>query len=243
MKRTAKLIGTAALAIAAGAALAGPPYETDDPEPTEVGHWEIYAFAAGTSADGLIEGATGLDLNYGAAPGVQLTATLPIDFEHDGGTRAGAGDVEIGVKYRFFEREQAGLSIAIFPRVILPTAGRRFGTGRVRVLLPLWAQKDFGPWSLFGGGGYTINPGSGNRNFWQSGVALTRTISSRLSLGAEITHQDAEEIGGRATTALGFGGIFRLGGPFSLLLAAGPGFEHHARAAQFNAYAALALNF
>src|SRR5207237_7822178 len=136
---------------------------------TDLGHWEIYAFAGGTRADGALEGAAGLDLNYGLLPDVQLTATLPIDFVRDGGTRAGAGDVEIGVKYRFFENEAAGIAIAIFPRVILPTAGRHFGTGRVQLLLPVWAQKDFGPWSLFGGGGYTINPGAGHRNFGQRG--------------------------------------------------------------------------
>jgi hypothetical protein len=243
MKTAGRLIATGTLAMIGGAALAGPPYATDDPEPTDLGHWEIYAFATGTGADGAVEGATGLDLNYGAAPGLQLTATLPIDVVRDGGTRAGAGDVEIGVKYRFLHREAAGLSLAIFPRIILPTAPRRFGTGRVRILLPLWAQKDFGPWSLFGGGGYTINPGAGNRNFWQGGVALTRTITPRLSLGAEITHEAADEVGGRGITALGFGGSYRLGGPFSLLFAAGPGFAHHRRAAQVNAYAALALDF
>jgi len=39
---------------AAGPALAGPPFLTDDPEPTEAGHWEIYApalDAAGKGAD------------------------------------------------------------------------------------------------------------------------------------------------------------------------------------------------
>lgn len=242
MRAPGKLIGVAGVAMAATAAAAGPPYATDDPEPTDVGHWEIYAFAAGTQSRGSFEGATGLDLNYGPVPDVQLTATLPIAFVHDGGTSAGLGDLEVGVKYRFFHREAAGIAFAIFPRVILPTAGRRFGTGRVRLLLPVWAQKDFGPWSLFGGGGYTINPGAGNRDFLQSGVALTRTVTEKLSLGAEITHQDAEAVGGHATTALGLGCIYRLGGPFSLLASGGPAFEHRG-AIGWNVYTALALNF
>jgi hypothetical protein len=237
-----RLIGLAGMAMTATAAAAGPPYASDDPEPTDLGHWEIYAFAAGTGSRGVFEGATGLDLNYGPAPDIQLTATLPIAFAHDGGTSAGIGDLEAGVKYRFFHRDAAGVAIAVFPRIILPTAGRRFGTGQVRLLLPVWAQKDFGRWSLFGGGGYTINPGAGNRDFWQSGVALTRTITERLSLGAEITHQDAEEAGGHATTALGVGGIYRLGGPFSLLFSGGPAFEHRG-ATGWNAYTALALTF
>src|SRR4051812_40653976 len=129
MRVIRRLIGTAATALSATAALAGPPYATDDPEPTDLGHWEIYAFAAGTRAHGGLDGAAGLDLNFGPAPNVQLTATLPIDFSDDGGSHAGLGDVELGVKYRFVNDEAAGLSVAIFPRVILPTARSRFGTG------------------------------------------------------------------------------------------------------------------
>jgi hypothetical protein len=244
MRAAARIAGTTLLAMSGGAALAGPPYETDDPAPTDLGHWELYAFAAGTGADGAIEGAAGLDLNYGAASGVQLTATLPIAFSHDGGTtNAGAGDVELGVKYRFLHREAAGVSVAIFPRIILPTARRGFGTGRVRLLLPLWGQKDFGPWSLFGGGGYTINPGAGNRDFWQAGLAVTRQVTPRLTLGGEITHAQADEAGASATTALGLGLGYRLGGPFALLVSGGPGFAHHGDGASFSLYTALAVTF
>jgi hypothetical protein len=244
MPAVGKLMAAATLALAGSGAVAGPPYNTDDPATTDTGHWEIYAFAAGTGSNGSFDGNAGLDLSYGIAPDVQLTTTLPIDFARNaGGTHAGAGDVEIGVKYRFFHREEAGIAVAVFPRVFVPTASRRFGSGRVAVLLPVWAQKDFGPWSLFGGGGYTINPGRGNRNFWQTGLALTRTLTPRLSLGAEITHQDADVIGGRAKTALGFGGIYRLGGPFSILVSGGPLFEHHRAGAQLQIYTGIGVNF
>jgi hypothetical protein len=237
-----KFFGVATMAMSASAALAGPPYATDDPEPTDLGHWEIYSFAAGTAAHGGFDGTAGLDLNYGPVPGVQLTATLPIDFTRGGGARTGIGDVEMGVKYRFVHDEAAGISVAIFPRVILPTASSGFGTGQLRLLLPVWAQKDFGPWSLFGGGGYTINPGPGNRGFWQSGLALTRPVTPRLSLGAEVTHQGPDAAGARSTTALGVGGIYHVAGPFSLLFSGGPVFEHRGGTG-LNAYAALGLSF
>ena len=51
------------------AANAGPPFLTDDPEPTDLGHWEIYAplfEADGTGGD--FEGTLGTEINYGAAP-------------------------------------------------------------------------------------------------------------------------------------------------------------------------------
>lgn len=238
----ARWLGAAAIAMSSAAAVAGPPYATDDPEPTDTGHWEIYAFAAGSRADGRIEGATGLDLNYGPVPDVQLTATLPLAFTDEGGGHAGFGDVELGVKYRFLHDEAAGVSVAIFPQIILPSASRRFGTGRVRLLLPVWAQKDFGPWSLFGGGGYTINPGAGNRDFWQGGLALTRTIDPRLSLGAEITHQSPDAAGARSTTGLRAGGIYHIAGPFSLLFSGGPVFAHRGGTG-VDLYVALGLDF
>jgi hypothetical protein len=229
------------LTIMAGRAAAGPPFDTDDPEPTDTGHWEIYAFAAGDHLGGARTGAGGTDLNYGPVPGVQLTATLPVAFERDGGFHAGAGDVELGVKYRFLNREKAGFSVAAFPRLILPIAGARFGTGRLRILLPIWAQKDFGGVSLFGGGGYTINPGPGNRDFWSQGIAITGKATRRLLLGGEITRTGADTIGGRGTTTLGVGGIYSLGGPFSLLFSAGPQWQGKARG--HHSYLALGLNF
>jgi hypothetical protein len=234
----------AAIALGAGAAWAGPPYAADDPEPTDTGHWEIYAFAAGTQGHGAFDGGAGFDLNYGPVANVQLTATLPLAIADDHGpTHVGAGDIEFGAKYRFFEDEADKVSVAIFPRVILPTASRRFGTGRVRLLLPVWAQKDFGPWSLFGGGGYMINPGAGNRDFWQSGLALTRQLTPRLSLGGEVSHEGPDAAGAHAVTSFGLGGIYRLGDHASLLFSGGPGIVHHGGGRQFNAYLALGLNF
>jgi hypothetical protein len=243
MRLTPSLAALAAVALAAGTATAGPPYATDDPEPTDLHGWEIYAFVQGTRSRGSFDGSAGLDLNYGAAPGVQLTATLPVDILDEGRTRIGAGDLELGVKYRFFHDERAGLGIAVFPRLILPTAKRGFGTGRVAVLLPVWAQKDVGPWSLFGGAGYTVNPGAGNRDFWQEGLALTRTVSPRLSLGAEVTHEGRDAAGAGSTTRFGVGGIRKLKGPFSLLVSAGPSFEHHRDGVLLNGYVALAVNY
>ena len=130
------------LLAAAAPAFAGPPYLTDDPVPTDTGHWEIYGFAAGEGRRSTIEADAGFDLNYGPVKGVQLTATLPLSFSRDSeGWQGGAGDLELGVKYRFFHDEDHGLSAAIFPRVILPTASHspgeklgsccRSGSGRI----------------------------------------------------------------------------------------------------------------
>src|SRR6516225_4310253 len=90
-------------------AFAGPPFLTDDPEPTETGHWEIYAplmEGEGRGAD--FEGTVGTELNYGAAPDLQLSLSLPVAYSHDArGWRWGAGDIEVSAKYRFFHNEDA----------------------------------------------------------------------------------------------------------------------------------------
>ena len=76
-------------------AVAGPPFLTDDPEPTDTGHWEIYApllESEGSSA--AFSGTVGAEINYGPVKDVQLTLGLPMAYTHDSrGLRWGAGDL------------------------------------------------------------------------------------------------------------------------------------------------------
>jgi hypothetical protein len=127
--------------------------------------------------------------------------------------------------------------------VTLPTSGRGLGNSKATALLPVWAQKDMGGWSLFGGGGYAINPGRGNRDYWTGGVAVTRQLSKALLVGFEADRQGADAIGARASTSLGAGAILRLKPPFRLLASGGPTFEDGASSPGFHAFAALGLDF
>ena len=226
------------------AALAGPPFLTDDPEPTETGHWEIYGplfEAEGSGED--FEGVLGAEINYGPAKDVQVTVGLVGAYTHDSsGWRWGAGDLEASVKYRFYNDEESGLQIAVFPGVTLPTASEGMGSDHVTAFLPIWAQKDLGKWSIFGGGGYAINPGAGNRDYWTGGIALTRHFGDRLLLGVEADRQGADAIGGRASTQLGLGAIYDFPGPLRLLASGGPTLED-GRAEGFHSFVALGLDF
>ncbi len=227
------------------ASWAGPPFLTDDPEPTETGHWEIYGPLVereGRGAD--FEGTTGVEINFGAAPDLQLTVGLPIGFAHDArGWRRGAGDLEVSAKYRFYHDENAGFSVAFFPGATLPTASNGMGAGKVTGLVPVWFQKDMGVWSIFGGGGYAINPGAGNRDYWTGGGAVTRQMSPRLLIGVEADRQGADTIGGRASTSLGIGAIYQMRAPFRLLASGGPTFSDGGGAAGYHAFLALGLDF
>lgn len=238
------LIAAAAL-VAPTSAWAGPPFLTDDPEPTETGHWEIYGPQIDTAGKGAdYAGSAGVEINYGIAPDVQLTLGLPVAFAHDAhGMQWGAGDAEISVKYRFFHDEDAGIQIAAFPGLTLPTASNGMGNGKVTALLPVWIQKDSGPWSVFGGGGYAINPGEGNRNYWTGGIAVSRQVTKQLLIGIEADRQGADTVGGRGSTSLGLGAIYQLKAPFRLLASGGPTFEDGGGAAGFHTFLALGIDF
>lgn len=237
-------MAVAALTAAVPAA-AGPPFFSDDPEPTDPSRWEIYGYLAGTHVAGGTGGEGGLDINYGGARDLQLTAVVPLEYQHQRGTDVALGDVELAVKFRFLHQRPGSAmpDVAFFPRVFVPTAPARFGTGRVGLLLPLWAQKDLGKWSLFGGGGYTLNPGVGQRDYALGGVGVLRRVTDRLSLGAEVYHYTRDAADARAYTAVGVGGLYRLNRHYSLLASAGPGIEHAREQGRYSFYLALKADY
>ncbi len=62
----------------------GPPYQTDDPVPVDLHHYEFYTFGAvdGTPAE-IDSIGPALEFNWGAIPRVQLHAILPWEaFSH-----------------------------------------------------------------------------------------------------------------------------------------------------------------
>src|SRR5579859_5930864 len=141
------------LLVLARPAVAGPPFVSDDPEPTAYHQFEIYTFNNGTNTRDGIGGETGIDFNYGALPDLQLTATLPAGFDQSaaGGTRFGLSNVELAAKYRFLHQDTFGLDIAVFPRVFLSSGSNAVGENHASLLLPVWVEKDWnGGWSAFG---------------------------------------------------------------------------------------------
>src|ERR1700742_1613840 len=143
--RRAFLIAAPASLAAAAPAWAGPPYVTDDPQPTDLGHWEIYNYVLGEHTPGATAGEGGLDLNYGAAKDLQLTLVLPAGYVEQGADlQVGGGDIEAAAKLKLLHQDGFGIDLAVFPRLFIPTADARFGTERVNLMLPVWGEKDFG---------------------------------------------------------------------------------------------------
>ncbi|MBL6852329.1 MAG: transporter [Alphaproteobacteria bacterium] len=239
------VLGAAAGAFFALPALAGPPYVTDDPQPTDLGNYEIYAFSDGTATRDGIGGAAGVDFNYGAAPDLQLTAVLPLAWNspNNGPSVTGLGNVELAAKYKILHQDTFGLDVAVFPRVFLPAGSEKIGARHVSLLLPVWVGRSWGQWSTFGGGGCTLNHGGDSQNFCEVSWALTRQITDDLQLGAEIFHQTADTKGGFASTGAGLGAIYDLNENFHLLGSVNVGLQHASDTNNHSWYVALLSTF
>ncbi len=250
-RAAAAILAGLAAALLSASADAGPPFRTDDPEPVDYQHWEFYVFSQGTHSRGDTGGVLpGFELNYGAAPDLQLHLVAPIAFDKQNGQdwQQGYGDTELGVKYRFVQEDEDGWRpmVGMFPMVEAPTGNshRNLGAGHTREFLPVWLQKSFGKWQTYGGGGYWINPGSGNKNYWFAGWQVQRQITEALTLGGEVFHQTADTTDGGGSTGFNLGGFYDFTENHHLLFSAGRGMFHNADATnEISYYLAYQLTF
>ncbi len=220
---------------------AGPPFITDDPEPVNYQHWEFYLASQHTeTADGWSGTAPHVELNYGVISNVQLHLIAPLAYNApaQGGTHYGYGDTELGVKCRFIQQTPGLPEVATFPLLEIPTgnADDGLGSGHVQAFLPLWLQKDFGSWTVYGGGGYGINPGTGNRNWGFGGAVLQDQVRPNLLIGGEIYHRTSMQAGERDDTAFNLGTVFDFNEHHHLLFSAGRSIDGPTKFQMYIAY-------
>ena len=182
------------LVVTARTTFAGPPFKTDDPEPVEYRHWELYlASQYVKDRDQLSATLPHVEANYGLAPEFMIHLLAPMQYmKPEGkGSQYGYGDTEFGVKYRFVKETDYIPQIGTFPLIEIPTGDvtRGLGNGKTQVFLPLWLQKSWGPWTTYGGGGYWFTSGNDNRDYWQFGWVIQRDITRKFTLGAELYYK------------------------------------------------------
>jgi len=212
--------------LAAGWVWAGPPFFTDDPETVPYKHWEFYVASQYTkNQDGKSGTAPHFEANYGVLPDLQLHMIVPMAWDRPlgGSTQYGVGDMELGAKYRFIHEGEYMPQVGVFPILVLPTGDddRGLGEGQTKLFIPVWLQKSWGPWTSYGGGGYWINPGDGNQDFWFAGWLLEREITSWLTLGGEFFFTTADTVDGSDSTGFNLGAIINLTEEHHLLFSAG----------------------
>ncbi len=203
----ARALLCALIVLDASAAVAGPPYVTDDPVPTDYRNWEIYTgYLYENGGDGtVVAGTPFAEFNYGAMPNVQVSATISSALN------------EFGIKTRFVQESSVSPQISFYPSIALGSAPG----AHIVTLLPIWMQKSYGAWTAFGGGGVYLNAGPGQRDYTFVGGALQRTISPGTAIGAEIYHQGADTLADRDTTAANVGAIVRVGASHAILFSFG----------------------
>jgi hypothetical protein len=172
---------------------AGPPWDTDDPVPTDFQHWEIFCSSMGSESAGAWAGtAPHVEANYGAVPNVQLSVTIPLCFYsvEGGKTNYGYGDTEFGIKYRFIKKDSGRLHVSVYPSIQVPTgnAEEGLGNGNTQLYIPIWIERVTGKWTTNGGGGYWINPGAGNKNYEFAGVQTQYQCLKNVSIGGELNY-------------------------------------------------------
>lgn len=210
-------------------ALAGPPFVTDDPEPTDTGHFENYLYVQGTRAGGVTSGpAEGVEINYGGFPDTQLSLSVPLDFNPGPGSMGLVfAPLGLGVKYRFIEDDDDGWrpQVAVFPQVFIPVGSASHSVPTTE-FLPLWAQKSSGAWTVFGGGGLTFNPGAGNRDYGSFGIGLLRQVTERLQLGAETFGQTRASAATGSSAAAGLAALYDLNENWHLIGSVNAGIDN-----------------
>jgi len=206
-------------------ARAGPPFVTEDPEPPPPGGWEINVpFIIERTPGETDMNAPLFDLNYGL-PNIQLKLEIPVEIIHEdgGGTAAGAGDLVLGVKWRFLNNERSQFQLGTYPQVLVPTGehSRGLGQGASAFVLPLIAQKNWDKWTLYGNVGYWWQGGARNRDYVYAGAVLERELNERLTLGVELFGNSSKERGLRSELAFNVGGSWKLNKHLNLLFTGG----------------------
>jgi len=212
-------LGAAALPIHA---LAGPPFDTDDPVPTDYRNYEIYSGVATHQDVGVgTSELPFLEVNYGLMPNVQFSIHFGDAQQTAPQTASAYGfeDFEMGLKTRFIQETAHSPQVSFYPQVTFATGALGVGQGHGTLFLPVWAQKTVGKVTIFGGGGFDFDRNDTGNGDWQAGLAATYPLSPDDTIGMEVTratpHDDYQQ------SDIGIGYIHTLGATHGLLFSIG----------------------
>ena len=203
----------------------GPPYYTTDPGTPGDKNWEINLGYMPFLYNGASTTHTpDLDVNYGVGERIQLTyegAWLRVKNGADP-AKYGLSQDQLGLKWRFYDSDEKGLGISVFPQLSINNPDHSVQRGIVppgaSLLLPMEFTKKLGPvdvnWEL----GYNlVHKGPDG---WIAGLAVGHDVTKKLEVDAEFFGLGTWD-GSNNQQTFDAGARYKLRPPFILLVMAG----------------------
>ncbi len=191
--------GSLSFLIPALTGMAGPPLETDDPDTPGANRWEINLSSPFVTRNDVWLFQPLFDINYGVGDRVQLKLkprAMVLD-EPGEGTRAGAGNIQVGVKWRFLEQERHGVSLSVYPQADFNPPGASVDRGLVsegtQFFLPFQVQRVFGRTKVYAEAGY--NWREHQTDEWALGLAAEHSLSDPFRLVGELRNVADDDFG------------------------------------------------
>jgi hypothetical protein len=207
----------------------GPPYYTNDPGIPGHLNWEInLGYMPFFYSNQSVSHTPDVDINFGIGDRIQLTyenAWLRVQ-NPSSATKFGLGQSNPGVKWRFYDAGESGLSISTFPQLFLNNPNHDVRRGITPAsdtfLLPFEFSKKFGPIDVDYEIGYQfVHKGP---NGWLAGLVLGHNFTKKLEMDMELYSQGAFHPSDSQPT-IGLGARYKIHRPVILLLMAGRSLE------------------
>lgn len=218
------------LAVATNAlAQGGPPYYTNDPGTPGPFDWEInLGYMPFYYSNQSVSHTPDVDINFGVGERIQLTyesawlrvrnPSSPVKF--------GLNQSNFGVKWRFYDAGESGLSVSIFPQAFLnnPNDAVRRGITPASegFLMPIEFSRKFGPVRVNYEFGYQFNH-KGPDN-WLNGLVLGHDFNSKFEMDTEFYSQGSFHPA-IAQPTLALGARYKIHKPVIVLLMSGRSLE------------------
>lgn len=203
----------------------GPPLITDDPGTPGNLRWEInLGFTFDRSRDASVLEIPRIDFNYGLGDRIQLKYELPwvVLNPTSRRVRSGLGNSLIGVKWRFADEEQRGLSVSTYPQLefnnLTSSSDRGLVERGLQFLLPVGMSRQVGPLALDWELGYNFRQHEPNE--WVYGLIWGHDLRKTLELLGELLGTARGDFA-EGELVFDVGGRWRLGIRVALLFTVG----------------------
>ncbi len=207
----------------------GPPYYTNDPGTPGPFNWEInIGYMPFFYSNQSVSHVPDLDINFGIGDRIQLTyESAWLRVQNPGSaTKFGLNQSNPGVKWRFYDAGESGLSISVFPQLFLNNPNDAVHRGITPAsdtfLFPVEFSKKFGPVDVDYEVGYQF--AHKGPDGWLTGLVVGHEFTSKLELDTELYFQGTFHPSNVQTT-FDFGARYKIHSPVILLLMAGRSLE------------------